>query len=115
MAIVRTRPAIVLLDMSVPTFDVSEREDGGTPQRLGGRDILRQLQERGLPVPCLVITQFDSFGDGKNSLTAEQLDRQMAAEHPDTYLGMVGYDPASSGWMDALLSKLDAFEKAGVQ
>lgn len=110
-AILSRLPDIVLLDMSVPTFDVSQTDDGGRPQRLGGREILRQLQARGLRVPCLVITQFDSFGEGKGTVTAEQLDEQMTVEHPGVYLGMVAYDPTSAGWTEALLVKLDAFEK----
>ncbi len=104
-------PDLVLLDMSVPTFDVTSEEDGGQPLNLGGQELLRQLEARGIFVRCVVITQFDSFGEGRSSLTAGQLDQQMKQDHPSMYFGMVTYDAASTAWKDALLAKLEELEQ----
>jgi CheY-like chemotaxis protein len=34
-------PDLLLLDMSLPTFDIGDRESGGRPQGFGGIEILR--------------------------------------------------------------------------
>src|SRR5688572_11886351 len=61
---------LVLLDMTMPTFDIDVNEvTGGRPQPYAGREILRQMRRRNLETPVLVITQFDRFGDTSNSIT----------------------------------------------
>ena len=55
------RPDVVLLDMTMPTYDISAREPGGRERRYAGREILRQLERRDISVPVVVITQYEQF------------------------------------------------------
>lgn len=93
---------IVLLDMTMPTYDIGIDEDGGRPQSYAGREILRQLERRGIHLPVIVVTQFDRFGDGAEALTLEQLDSQLKKEHPHNYKGSVYYKPGLEAWKNAL-------------
>jgi CheY-like chemotaxis protein len=100
---------IVLLDMTIPTFDVTGVDDGGRPQAYGGRELLRQMSRRGILTPVLVITQFDRFGEHRNAVTLEQLDAMLRREHSNLYRGSVHYDSSLEGWKEELASHLVDF------
>lgn len=94
---------LIILDMSIPTFDIGINEDGGRPQPYGGREILRQMDRRRIFIPVIVLTQFDRFGEGADTLTLEQLDKQLWASHFNNYRGLVQYNVLLVGWKEQLL------------
>jgi CheY-like chemotaxis protein len=93
---------LILLDMTMPTYDIGRDEDGGRPQHYAGRAILRQMKRNGTCVPVIVVTQFDVFGEGQERMTREELDAQLRREHSAVYLGTVYYNAAVDGWKDEL-------------
>lgn len=97
---------LVLLDMSMPTFDVDADEDGGRPQVYGGRDILRQMRRLRIEIPVIVVTQFDVFGEGQDALTLDQLEVHLRKENPRSYKGAVYYSVVSEDWKDDLTSRV---------
>jgi CheY-like chemotaxis protein len=107
----------VILDMTLPTFDINEEDDGGRPQALGGRELLRQMKRRRMKSPVVVVTQFDQFGERRDALTRQQLDTELRTYHGDIYVGLVFYDSTTEGWkeqLSALLSEaLATREKDG--
>jgi CheY-like chemotaxis protein len=76
-ALLRDSYDAVVLDMTLPTFDISEEDDGGRPQALGGRELLRQMKRRRIKSPVVVVTQFDQFGERRDALTRQQLDTEL--------------------------------------
>jgi CheY-like chemotaxis protein len=100
---------VVLLDMTIPTFDVTDVDDGGRPQAYGGREVLRQMDRRGILTPVFVVTQFDRFGEHRNALTLEQLDMALRGEHPRIYRGAVHYDSSLEAWKHELGTYLATF------
>jgi len=98
---------LIVLDMSLPTYDVTVEEDGGRLQAYAGREILRQMDRRQIGVPVVVVTQFDKFGEGVAALTREELDAQLQRAHPRVYRGMVYYNVALDGWKDDLTRIVD--------
>lgn len=99
-------PSVILLDMTMPTYDISENEDGGRPQHYAGREILRQMDRRRVTVPVIVITQFDVFGDGPEALNRTQLDYELKRDHSPNYQGTVYYNAASNSWKGELKDRL---------
>lgn len=99
---------LIILDMSMPTFDVGVDEDGGRPQVYAGREILRQMDRRKIVVPVVIVTQFETFGEGDASLTLQQLAAQLKIAHPHTYFGAVYYNAAYEDWKEELAKKLEA-------
>lgn len=97
---------LILLDMTMPTFDVSVEEDGGRPQAYAGREILRQMDRRDITTPVIVVTQFDKFGEGIDEMGLEELDEQLYKDHPDSYKGVVYYNVAYAEWKQSLISTL---------
>ena len=99
-------PELILLDMTLPTFDITAREYGGASELYGGRDILEQMDYRDIHIPVIVLTQFDRFGDLDETITLEELDRQLAREYGLSYKGAVYYDSAREGWKSSLKKKM---------
>jgi DNA-binding NarL/FixJ family response regulator len=97
---------VVILDMTMPTFDISEGEDGGRPQPYAGREMLRQMKRRGLHIPTLVLTQFDRFGEGGDALTLAELDEDLKQSHPENYRGAIYYAATDEEWKQKLQSML---------
>jgi CheY-like chemotaxis protein len=97
---------LVLLDMTMRTYDVTPEEEGGRPQAYAGRSILRQMERRDIVNPVILVTQFDRFGEANDLLTLEEVDKQLQLEFPAIYKGAVYYNPAVAGWKEALLARI---------
>jgi DNA-binding NarL/FixJ family response regulator len=102
----RELPHIVLLDMSMDTFDVTMEDDGGRFQVFGGREVLSFISRRGLPTNAIVVTQFERFGDPPDLKTLDELDKELRAEYPGVYVGAVYYNAALSSWKAELAELL---------
>lgn len=100
--IVETIYDFILLDMSMPTFDVSHKEPGGRFRAYGGKDILVEMSRKGLSTRAIVVTGFDSFGEGDNKISLGELNAQLFERFPDIYLGAVYYNAAENNWKDNL-------------
>jgi len=93
-------PDIVLLDMTLPNYDIGPDEPGGDPKIFGGREFLDQMDRFNLKAPVIVITQYETFGRPPKSLP--QLDEELRAEYPSVYRGAVYYHASLHEWKEAL-------------
>lgn len=89
---------LLLLDMSMPIYDVAPYETDGRLLPLAGRDILFQLQRRSILLPTIIITQYEEF-DG---ISLEDLDYELKKEFPRLYMGYVYYNITQDGWKEQL-------------
>lgn len=99
---------LVLLDMTIPTFEITADEEGGRPRAFGGRDILRQMDRHAISSPVIVVTQFERFGEGSEARSRAELDRELGRSHPAVYRGMVYYDSANQSWKEELARAVKA-------
>jgi CheY-like chemotaxis protein len=93
---------LILLDMSMPAFDITIGEDGGRPQAYAGRELLNHMRRRQLDMPTCVLTQFDRFGEAPDLLTLEQLDNELKRDHPTRYVGAIYYSVMEERWKTEL-------------
>ncbi len=93
---------LVLLDMSMPAFDITDDEDGGRHDPYAGREVLSEMERFRIFVPVIVITQFDRFGSGERATTLEDLDSMLRSKFPRNYSGYVFFDAMTETWRDAL-------------
>lgn len=101
----------VVLDMSIPAFDITPDETGGRPQALGGRDLLRHMRRLKITSPVVVLTQFDEFGEGQRAMILDELDRLLKREHGSSYLGAIVYNVVYDQWRKALADTVTALAK----
>jgi CheY-like chemotaxis protein len=92
------RPDLVLLDVSLPTFDVGPNETGGRPQNFGGVEVLRYMDLYEQSVPTIVVTAYEAFSKNGQAIDHESLDVQLSKEHPNSYRGLIYYNSLFSEW-----------------
>lgn len=97
---------LLLLDMSLPTYDIQGAEQGNRTRALGGRDVLDALKRRKSPLRVAVVTQFEKFGEGGEAMTLQQLNEQLLAEYPNQYVGTVFYQPSETSWQEEMSAVL---------
>lgn len=102
---------LIILDMSMPNYDRSTSDSGGRPRNFAGKDILFQMDENEITTPVVVVTQFESFGEGVNTISLQELGDCLSIEYPKTYKGLVYYNSAQSAWMTTLESLV---QKVGI-
>jgi len=98
----------VILDMSLPTYDVGPDESGGRPQGFGGLTVMQHLDALERRIPVLVVTQFLSFEEGDEILEVEDLKRALVDDYADLFVGLVQYSGGSSNWKDELMMRLES-------
>lgn len=101
---------LLILDMSMPTYD-SMSGTTGNHRRFAGRDIIRELYRRRRVTRAIVVTQFETFGEGRNRRTLDELDRELADNYSAIYDSTVYYHAAQSDWREALGSKVAEVER----
>lgn len=98
--ILRKTYDLIILDMSMPTFDISPQEDGGRPRHFAGKDILRQMHRRKIEIPVIVVTQYERLGELSNTIELSALCKELEELYGDTYIGTVYYNPALNNWKE---------------
>lgn len=109
---------LVVLDMSLPTFDITEDEYGGRPQGFGGVEVMRDMNSYEICTPVIVVTAYEYFssdsdessGHGKES-TLIELKENLIEEFPDIFKELIRYDTLSDEWRAQLI---DTIETIGV-
>ncbi len=96
--IVTDRPDLILLDMSLTTFDVGPGEPGGRPQNFGGIEILRQMERLEINIPVIVITQHERFASGSREVHLSAVQKELKERHEQVFKGLVYYNSAAGGW-----------------
>jgi len=102
LAIEDLQPDIVLLDMVIPNYDLSESEMGFDVRLFGGVDVLREVKREGFECKVVVVTQFEDFGEGEEKTTFRELQVSLAEGYAENYVGAVYYHPTRSDWVPVL-------------
>jgi CheY-like chemotaxis protein len=101
------KPSLLLLDMSLPTFDITSSEPGGRPQGFGGIEIIRYLDSVEDIVPTIVVSAYEAFTkDGKN-IELKELAEELRAEFPETIRGVVFFNPIHGAWSEELAELIE--------
>jgi CheY-like chemotaxis protein len=106
-------PNLILLDMSLTTFDIGPEEPGGRPQNFGGLEVLRQMDRASLKIPTIVITQHERFQIGNTEVKLESLLTNLMREHPDVVKGLIYYNSSQSRWRILLRRIVNEIVRSG--
>lgn len=99
-----TKDSIVLLDMSLPTYDQSKGSDAGRPQGFGGIELMRFMEVIEDQRKIVVVTQFDTFTVDGECFSLKDLESDIVSEFPDNFLGIVQFDVVSDSWKQKLIN-----------
>jgi CheY-like chemotaxis protein len=108
---------LVVLDMSLPTFDISEDEHGGRPQGFGGVEVMRDMVNYEIIAPVIVVTAYEYFSadsdedlaHGKES-TLMELKDELGDEFPEIFIELIKYDTFTDEWQAQLVESISTIE-----
>ncbi|ASG03213.1 response regulator [Vibrio anguillarum] len=104
----------VLLDMTLPTYDISKESSGGRPQGFGGIEVLRFMEMIESETPVIIVTQFQSFEikDNNKEVTRDISYLKELLEEEDfvNFKGIVQFSSSTEKWKDDLKEFLDKIE-----
>lgn len=97
---------LILMDMSLPTYNISRTESGGTKKPVAGKELMARMLSRKIFIPVIIITQFDTFGDNQS---LESLNKEFEEEYTQIWRGTISYD--KPGWQEQLLKLIEEIDK----
>jgi len=92
---------LLILDMSMPTFDRTDASHGGRFRAVGGKEIAIRLSKLDRLVPFVVVSGYKDFSVGSQSLSIEQIDDSLR-HIGSKYLGCIIFEAADSVWKEQL-------------
>lgn len=97
---------VILMDMSLPTYEKKGNESGGRFRTFGGREIARKALRRDERVRILFVTQYEAFSDQGSSKSFESIDLELKLECGDRYAGLVHFDSSKTAWKERISNLL---------
>lgn len=93
---------LLILDMTIPNFDVEDNENGGFTLKNGGELIMRELLDEDKKFDAVIISQYETFGGE----TIEQIDNRLKELCSSNYHGWITYSTSNNDWQEKLLNTI---------
>jgi DNA-binding response OmpR family regulator len=101
-AVQQNKYSVVILDMTLPNYDLGIDESGGIIHPLGGKEFLRKMRRLHVDTPVVVVTQFETFGKGVERLDLDSLMTSLKNDYGNLCIGTVYYNSAIDSWKGQL-------------
>jgi DNA-binding NarL/FixJ family response regulator len=98
----------VILDMTLPNYEVGPGENGGIIHQKGGSEFLRKMKRLGIKIPTAVVTQFETFGWGRERIDLDSLRESLENDYGDVCVGTIYYNSTIDSWKDQLREVVNA-------
>lgn len=106
-ATLQFRPNLIILDMTLPTFDRKPNSREGRLRPLGGYELMRKLKLHSCSSKVIVVTQLESFPEDNQEITFKELSERCHHEFPNLFLGAVQFHQNDLAWQDELKNLLE--------
>lgn len=93
---------LLLLDMSMSTFDIEAYETGGRRRPFAGREILEKMKWENIKIPTIIVTAYENFEEDGKTFSLQELCKELSESFDGIYVGCVYYNSAQNSWMDRL-------------
>lgn len=102
LALQQQTPDLVVLDMTLPTYDRSPNQRVGRLRALGGYDLLRKLALKRQNTNSVVLTMLSVFGEDDEQVTFDDMAEKCINEFAGSYKGAIFFEIDDSGWRTEL-------------
>lgn len=102
VALAATTFDLILLDMSLPTFDVTGSESGGRPQGFGGAELMREMDLSDISTPVVVLTGYEAFNRSGGEVGLSAMSEDLREEFPQFFRGILHFNSAYGDWKSRL-------------
>lgn len=99
----------LILDMSLPSFDRKDTENGGRFRTYGGKEIARKMKRKNISTPFVILTHYTSFSDDYGDTSLDTLAIQLAEQNGDKFKSAVYYSGAESSWKVELMEIIQQY------
>jgi hypothetical protein len=96
---------IVLLDMSLPTYDL-DSSSGGKPQGFGGKEILRNMEFFEQKNKVIVVTQYESIPLGGRNVELHEIQNDLLSEFEGIFHALIHFSVISDAWKNKLIESV---------
>ncbi len=93
---------LILLDMSLPTFDIDATESGGRPLGSGGIEVMSYMEILEVESPVIVVTAYEAFSNNGKVVDLSDLKQELITNFPNIFIGLVYYNAISGKWVEEL-------------
>ncbi len=100
----------LILDMSMPTYDITKDESGGNFRVFGGKDILKRLKRKNKLLPFVIVTQYTTFSETTGVKTLEELTKEISQLFLEYFKKVIFYDTTSTAWKDELARVMKEYD-----
>jgi CheY-like chemotaxis protein len=97
-AITEVTFSLIVLDMSLPTFELSGPGGGGSPQGQGGLEVLRLSQRLKNEAPFLIVTQYPDIEIDGRDIPLSAASRALRRRFEVNVKGCVLYEFDGNSW-----------------
>jgi CheY-like chemotaxis protein len=101
----------VILDMTLPNYEVGPEEDGGELRQLGGQEFLRRMKRAQLLIPTVIVTQYETFGAGRDRVDLAGLRTTLQGKYGSFCGGVIYYNSALDSWKEELRASINVAHK----
>lgn len=102
---------VILLDMSLPTFDGGKTVGAsGRQKTFGGKEVLSILWELEKTPKVFVVTQFKDFPTEDGTIYIPELEQQLRRDFPALYKDYIYFEHNSDAWKNKLERLLELKE-----
>ena len=100
---------LCIMDMSLPTFDLSPHDEGYETLAYAGDLLLREMERRRISLPTIVVTQFTTFPAQYHEVkTLDELSKELEGKYESNYLGCVFYADEETSWQQEIRSVIES-------
>lgn len=93
----------LILDMTMPTYDITKIDSGGRFRTEGGKEILKRLKRKNKLLPFIILTQYSTFSETTGVKNLETMKNEIENLFPDYFKALIFYDTTSISWKEELL------------
>lgn len=106
-AIEKFHPNLIILDMTLPTFDRKPNAREGRMRPLGGYDLMHKMVHKSIASDVIVVTQLETFGEGEEEISFLEITERCKNDFQEFFLGSVYFDQGGINWQPLLKSLVD--------
>ncbi|MDC5626366.1 response regulator [Acinetobacter sp. 12966] len=107
-------PDLLILDMSLPTFDINleKKEFGGNPQGFGGIEVLKNLKIDKIICKTLIITGYEAFSKKDSKpIDINTIKSDLLMKYPEYIIDVLHFNSTYDTWKVKLKSSIEELIK----
>ena len=101
---------LIILDMSLPTYEKTTKSTGGRIRMFGGKEIIRQLKRENKLKPFIILSQYKEFDNSDDIKSLNEVGISLKKSYGDYYISTILYESSSIIWKTLLEKEIIKYD-----